>query len=335
MPLPSKILQPPITPVFMLSVDTEEEWSWEGDFPKPPFSTKNLEKIPEFQALCAQKGIKPTYFLDYAVADNSEFCDFFQKYLDDNLCDFGAHLHPWANPPITEDICEFNSHAINIEQYLFEDKMDLLTAKLKTTFGKHPFSYRSGRWGININHLRYLSKIGYRVDSSVRPFYRGEYFSYENAPTRPYIPYLGPPDGAENLADILEIPSTSGYTNSNFELSDKIHSMLATSLLRHLRPIGILWRLGLLRQVSVTPEGNECRDVIACIDASIKRGDSVINMFIHSSNLLPGCTPFVKTEKDKIKMMDTINRCASHMQDRYGAEMVYMREIPSTLGLDE
>jgi hypothetical protein len=99
-------------PVFIVTVDTEEEWDWHGDFPLPPFSTRNIQRIPVFQQLCESIGISPTYFVDYAVVDEPHNREILQRYFNKGECDIGAHLHPWCTPPVTEEICEHNSHAL-------------------------------------------------------------------------------------------------------------------------------------------------------------------------------------------------------------------------------
>lgn len=322
----------PSDPVFILTIDTEEEWDWSGKLPTPPFSTENIDQIPEFQKICQQIAIRPTYFVDYAVANNRHNVSIIKHFFDQGLCDFGAHLHPWANPPITEIVNDENSHAINLPDSLIEQKIATLTEKLEGVFGCHPYSYRAGRWGINSEHLKILWRHGYQVDSSIRPFYKDRYFAYNDAPTSPYFPGMSnaAPENGDRIG-ILEIPVTSGFTNANFEVCNVIHSKLSEKWLKHSRAIGILWRLGLLRKVTVTPEGNSYEDVRACIDASIKRGDNVINMFFHSSNLLPGKTPYVRNAKDKQKMLDCIMRSADHMRNKYDAKVLCMREIKQQL----
>jgi len=319
----------PEKPFFILTIDTEEEWDWSGDFPHPPFSTKNIEQIPKFQAFCHELGVLPTYFVDHAVASNSEHAAILRQYFEDGRCDIGAHLHPWANPPIEESINEANSHAINLPIDLFERKISILTQKLTDTFGQHPYSYRAGRWGVNSQHLKVLSENGYRVDSSVRPFYREQYFSYTSAPTTPYWPSMQDAlrEDNRNTCGILEIPVTSGYNLSNYELLDKVHTTLSAAPLNNLRLVGILWRLGLLRKTTITPEGTEPADVCRCIDSSIKRGDRIINMFFHSSDLLPGCTPYVQSETDKTRFMDVIKQCVEHVRKKYDGQMTTMRDI--------
>ena len=322
----------PDKPLFLLTVDTEEEWDWAGAFPRPPFSTKNIEQIAPFQAFCKELNIKPTYFVDYAVADHPEHAAMLNSYLLNGECDIGAHLHPWTTPPVDEVVNDVNSHAVNLPLSLFTKKMQSLTSKLEQVFGTHPYSYRAGRWGVNAQHLKVLTDLGYRVDSSVRPFYKDQAFSYESAPTRPYWPSsIDALALADECGGILEIPATNGYNFSNFELLDQIRTKLSIAPMNRLHLIGMLWRIGLMRQISVTPEGTNASDVCRCIDACIKRGDQIITMFFHSSDLLPGSTPYVRTEADKVRFMQLIQQCVEHVRRKHSASMTTMRDIREQL----
>ncbi len=332
MPPPAFHITLPEKPVFILTVDTEEEWDWANGFPKPPFSTHNIEEIPAFQAFCSELGVAPTYFVDHAVASNHEHALILKEHLDKGECDIGAHLHPWATPPLKETVNEFNSHAINLPLALFDRKISELTSKLTSVFGQHPYSYRSGRWGINAEHLGILQQHGYRVDSSVRPFYRDKNFSYASAPTGPYWPdSKNVLVSSKETSGVLEVPITSGYSHANFELLNRIHSSLSVAPWNRLRLVGALRHIGLIRQVTVTPEDTNAADVCQCIDASIKRGDRIITMFIHSSDLLPGCTPYVQTVADKVRFLKMIAHCVHHLRNKHDASMTTMRDIRKQL----
>ena len=318
----------PDRPVFLLTVDTEEEWDWRGKFPRPPFSTCNIDEIPEFQAFCGELDVRPTYFVDHAVADDPRHVASLGEFLQRGECDIGAHLHPWCTPPLEEEIGERNSHAVNLPLALFERKIATLTERLEAAFGCHPYSYRAGRWGVNGAHLAVLAKAGYRVDSSVRPFYADRDFSYSAARTSPYWPsFEDVLERDEAQEAILEVPVSSGYDRSPFERLDALHARLSTSPLNRLRLVGLLWRLGVMRKITVTPEGHDSADICRCIDAGIARGDQVINLFFHSSDLLPGCTPYVQNAADKRRFMDCLRRCVEHAREAHKVEFLTMREI--------
>lgn len=319
--------------LFVLTVDTEEEWDWFGELPRSPFSTENIKQIPEFQGICNSMGLSPTYLLDYAVIDNPINVDIFRHYLDEGLCDIGAHLHPWCTPPVIEEINAANSHAINLPLELFESKMRNLTDRLECELGRHPFSFRAGRWGMNGQQLKVLASLGYRVDTSVKPFFTDTYFSYSEAITRPYWPSFDQfltNDPSQN--SILEIPASGGFTHPAFELQEKIYKFLSRSPQNRLRGIGILWKLNLMRKVSISPEGQEISNICRCIDACIKRKDPVINMYLHSSDLLPGCgTPYVKNNDDKSQFLDCLRKTIEYVKVRHDVVFTTLREVPELL----
>lgn len=321
--------------LFLLTVDTEEEWNWNGELPKPPFSTQNIKHIPELQNLCAEFGVRPTYFVNHAVVDVALNVDILKKYFVSGECDIGAHLHPWSNPPVREQINDKYSHAINLDNSLVREKLEILTSRLQKEFGTHPFSFRAGRWGMNADHIKILASLGYRVDSSVQPYLSDTYFSYAKAktsPCRPSFQDLLTED--DNQTQILEVPASRGFTRPQFEILQKIHELCSVPPLRWFRLIGIMWQLKIMRKVAITAEDTDSSDVCKCIDAHISRGDTVINMYIHSSDLLPGGgTPYVTNETDKSQFMTNLRECLQYIQNHPQIECVVMRELPDKLGI--
>ncbi len=315
-------------PTIVITVDTEEEWDWTGPFPSAPYSTHNIQSIPKFQEFAESLQFAPTYFVDYAVAIEEENCETLKYYFDRGSCDIGAHMHPWCNPPLSEEMSAKNSHAVNLPVGLFEEKLKNLTELLTKRFSAHPLSFRSGRWGLNGELLEVLSKLGYKIDSSVRPFYEDKYFSYRKASTRPYWPSFGNILESDPMQrNILEVPTASGFNHKRFEMLDQLHEMLSSRLISRFRVIGILWKLGILRKITVTPEGQNWRDICRCIDMYVKRGDSVIGLFFHSSDLLAGNTEYVKNEADEQRFYETIRRTIDHVRTKHDANFCTMRQL--------
>ncbi|MBX2879333.1 MAG: polysaccharide deacetylase family protein [Granulosicoccus sp.] len=313
-------------PVFITTVDTEEEWDWSGDFPRPPFSTKNIQCLPEFQDFCQRIAIRPTYFVDHAVIEKPENQAILARYFSADTCDIGAHLHPWCTPPIDEEICDKNSHAVNLDLTLFRRKMVELTDGLAAAFGRHPTSFRSGRWGLNGKMLQVLAELGYKIDSSVRPYYSDTAFSYDGAMTVPYWPSFGNVLEPGEQREILEIPATSGYNHPNFESLDNWGRKLRREPIRRLKIVGILSKLGWFNKIALTPEDQTLKEMCRSIDVAVKRRDPVLNLFFHSSDLMPGNTEYVKTEADKVAFYDRIEQCVSHARNRYNAEFLTITE---------
>jgi hypothetical protein len=60
MPIPSTVL-------YSVTVDTEEEWDWNGDYPTTDLRLTNIACLPELQSICNRHRAAVTYFTNYAV----------------------------------------------------------------------------------------------------------------------------------------------------------------------------------------------------------------------------------------------------------------------------
>ncbi len=272
--------------LFVLSVDTEEEWDWRTPFPQENICVNNTLALPEFQQFCMKLGIRPTYFIDYAVAKNEISVDAIKKVIESNMCEVGAHLHPWCTPPLTVANGEFESHVVNLPIKLVEEKLVTLLEQLKQSFGKPINSFRTGRWGINAEVLQLLTKYGITIDSSVYPYYQNDFFSCEGAPTKPYWPNLSNPLLEGGQSKIFELPVSAGFNNKFFELSNKIHQCIVKKPFSLLHISGVLWHLNLLKKLYLSPELTSLDNMISLMKAQLKRNSSVIHMNLHSSSLI-------------------------------------------------
>jgi len=278
--------------LFVLSVDTEEEWDWKAEFPQYNVQVENIQAIQGFQQECNSIGIRPTYFVDYPVVDNSQCLEVLKSIDQLGQCEIGAHLHPWCNPPMTAKNDEFSSHVVNLPIDLVEQKLVNLLQELKGSFGKDILSFRTGRWGINSEVMRLLIKHGITVDSSVYPFYRNKYFNCDGAPVEPYWPDLSNPLKAQSAelqaqqSSIFEIPVSAGFNHVQFTLCDKIHKLSSTRVLSFLRIPGIMWQLKLLRKIYLSPELASASDMQTLIKVLLKRKAPIIHMNLHSSSLI-------------------------------------------------
>ncbi|OQY57609.1 MAG: hypothetical protein B6245_16080 [Desulfobacteraceae bacterium 4572_88] len=300
--------------LFVMTIDTEEEWDWSGDFPERDFSVQNTRNIPKFQEFCNNLGVKPTYFVDYAIISDPASAECLKVPFQRGKCEIGAHLHPWCNPPVEETVNQENSYIVNLPPELVKRKLINLTKKIEEAIGERPRSFRSGRWGMNEEILKLLADEGYTTDSCVFPFYADSTFSYYGAPDTPYWPDFENLKTRGTQRDIFEIPVSSGFNFKNFELSDKIHQFLSSDPWRHFRMIGILWRLGLFKKLQLSPELTNSSDMISCIQACLRRGHRIIHMFFHSSSLLQGGSPYVSNEADETRFYKSIEDVVHYMK---------------------
>ena len=275
------------TVLFVLSIDTEEEWDWSGPFPQQEFSVDNVCHLPEFQRLCDDLGIKPTYFVDYAVADNDQAAAILRAPLQADKCEIGAHLHPWCNPPYFGYIGEKESHVVNLPIEQVEQKLDKLVTRLQQQFGQLPRSFRTGRWGINDKVLQLLVKYNFTLDSSIYPFFQNEFFSCQGAPLRPYWPSLDNPlQEDKQQQQIFELPVTAGFNHRNFALCEKLYRAMEHPLLDWSHMIGVAWRTKLLRKSYLSPELYDVPTMLGLSKTALANQTPVLHMFMHSSSLI-------------------------------------------------
>lgn len=272
--------------LFILSIDTEEEWDWSGPFPQQDFNVNNIAKLADLQKMCDEIGIKPTYFVDYAVADNSASAEVIRSIVAGNRCEIGAHLHPWCNPPYFEYVGERESHVVNLPIEQVEQKLRALQSRLIEQFGQSPRSFRTGRWGIDGKIMSLLVKHGFKIDSSIYPFYQSKYYSCQGAPNFPYWPSLNNPLKADTQDDIFELPITAGFNHTNFELCEFFYRTLSHPAINWSRLIGIAWRTHLLRRIYLSPELFGVDEMLSLCRVAIKKDYPVLHMFMHSSSLI-------------------------------------------------
>lgn len=315
--------------LFVLSIDTEEEWDWSGPFPEEVISVNNVAQIPEFQQGLNRLGVSPTYMLDYAVIDNREARHTLQSLIKDNPgIEFGAHLHPWVNPPIVNTVAEADSHIVNLPIETVQRQIDTLKQSIAEFFGRAPTSFRSGRWGINNEILSYLIKSGFTVDSSVYPFYKNEWFNYEDTG---YLPgFLYPSSNRSNR--IFELPVTAGFNYKKFSCANATQKFLEKKPMSYLRPIGLLWQLGLLRKIYLSPELSTAGDMITLCKKALANNTPVIHMNLHSSSLLPGATSYVRDSKDKLRMIEKISQVVEFLNEHCEITMCTVSQAAELLG---
>jgi hypothetical protein len=318
--------------IFVLTVDTEEEWDWSGPFPQQVANVKNIDKLPAFNHICENLGIRPTYFVDYAVANNELAVDKMLTFTTKGHCEIGAHLHPWCNPPYFGEVGEAESHVINLPVEQVSQKLDLLLASLESGFGVKPKSFRTGRWGIDKNVMALLVKSGITVDSSVYPFYENEYFSCNGAPNLPYWPDLDNPLKQYDQKIIYELPVTVGFNRTNFELANSVHTAFAKPPLNWTRFNGLAWHSHLLRKIYLCPELSTPEDMLTLCEKVVDKDYPVLHMYMHSSSLLDNQVGLLGSEQNPFDYIsDAVTKVVTQLKSKYDIEFCTISEAADKL----
>jgi hypothetical protein len=286
---------------LVVSIDTEEEGLWGGHFDTHP-QTQNLRGLERFQRFCDEREVVPTYLIDAPVLADSWAVERLRKWQDSDRCEVGAHCHAWCNPPLDDcPVTEQSSYLCNLAESLQRQKLEWLTHRIELDFGRRPTSFRAGRYGLDHVGAKILSELGYSVDSSVLPFhdYRVQGGpNFMGATMHPYRVSMSNLLKTDPTGRLLEVPITAGYTHSGFVWRNFCRRVLTETPLRWLRLAGVLDRLNLLRRLKFSPEQAGIRDAQQLVDAVLAEGVGVIVLMFHSSSLLPGFSPYVKTPAD-------------------------------------
>ena len=180
--------------------------------------------------------------------------------------------------------------------------METLTDAIVAATGVRPTSYRAGRWGLSTAQIPILLALGYQADCSVTPgiSWRGEAGLREGGPdftTAPAAPYVLADDDLSRpgSSGLLEVPVTIVHTNAF------MRSVGAARLWyqRHQRSLPAraanrFWRIA---PQWFRPFPDMSADHLLAVYATADRVDlPVIQMMLHSSELLPGGSPSYATE---------------------------------------
>lgn len=280
---------------LIVTVDTEEEGLWGGNYPATGNTVRNIDHVGPFQSLCDEFGVQPTYLVTAPVVEEAKAIDGLAGIANDGRCEIGAHVHPWCNPPFDEKFAK-ETYLCNFPESLQHQKIEWLTDRISGRVGIRPTSFRAGRYGLDAVGLGLLEQLNYRVDSSVIPFtdyskQRGPDFTA--APFEPYFPAEDSLCREGKARDIVEVPVGVGYWSGDFRQRFDWQRATGRFPWNKLRIEGILDRLGFARRIKCSPEQASAAAMNRLVDRYVELGIPSLVMMFHSSSLLPGASPYV------------------------------------------
>jgi hypothetical protein len=277
---------------LIVVIDTEEEFNWSLDFSGQNTSVRSMRSIEKIQDLFDEYQIRPVYVVDYPIAFQADGYRPLKEIYASGRCLIGAHLHPWVNPPLEEEVNRLNSFPGNLPPSLEAAKLRILGDLIGERFGSRPVIYKAGRYGIGGNTADILEEQGYEVDLSVCPCMD---YSPEGGPDftkYPAVPYwFGKNNG------LLEIPFSVGFVGwLRFWVT--LHRLACRFPFDRLHLGGVLSRAGLLNRIWLSPEGYTLAENIALVRTLYRNGVRVFSFALHSPSVEPGNTPYVTSQSD-------------------------------------
>jgi glycosyltransferase involved in cell wall biosynthesis len=318
-------------PILIVVVDAEAEFDWDGPFLRTLVSVRNLSQQVVVQDIFDRLGVRPAFLVDYAVATRAEGYEPIRDLLRSGRCEIGAHLQPWENPPFAEELGVYTSFNHNLPAWLQKEKLRRLTDAIVDSFDIRPVAYRAGRYGVGDEIAPILSSLGYRIDLSVL---HGHDLRRRHGPDfrRTFEgPYWF---GADR--DLLEIPLTTGFSGVLAPGRTPVSNATLYNLLCAPGPTkwhlpGVLARLGLLERMTLTPEGMSVGELKRLTRLLLRRGQRVFTFSYHSSSLLPGYTPYVRTSADLDRMIRTMEEYLHYFIEEVGGVAMTPMELRAML----
>jgi hypothetical protein len=309
----------------MVGVDTEadDQWTLEG---RKRLSVENARALPRLQTVCDAFGVRPSYLVTHEMATREPARSILRDLATSGRCEIGAHLHPWSSPPYREEDLA-GRYPSQLDDASLEAQLSELTLAIEASLGVKPRSYRAGRHGFDTRSLRILEKLGYLVDTSVDPLFnetRKGGPSFAGAPVSPYWPSHEDVRIA-GKSPVLEIPVSSATSPW---LPKTIESRFASMPAIPWR--GYFKRLG-LRPVWLRPSYSSVEDAKALASSLVARGVPTLNMLFHSSELVPGGSPYNRSEGDVDAFFARLESVFEHVMKRLEARGVTYAEAAAVL----
>ena len=322
-------------PLLLLTIDVEEDmpgWRIERNI-----SVSNVAALPRLAELCRELGMRPTYLCTHPVVTDPAAVTILRRLAERGDCEIGTHMHPWNTPPfngvpgrVTDE------HATTFYQFelgprRFAEKLAVLHEAVGRVARRPPVSYRAGRFGIDSATLAVLLEFGYEVDSSITPL--EEHMDDEGPDFRsaPQYPYRPSEEQVTMLGDmpIVEVPVSVALTRHVPDLLMQAYVYLPKAS----RMRGLLSRdyLRIIDFAWLYPARFDLDLMTKAANTLMNDGNPVLNVFLHSSELVPGTSGRVQTDEQAAEVYTRLRGILRHCLDEFDAAPATLREAAREL----
>lgn len=316
---------------IVITIDVEED-NW-GEYTTDGYSLENIKKIQKIQKIFDRFNVKPTYLINYPVATDEFAVDMFRSLWAEGKCEIGAHCHPWNTPPFEEELGCYNSILCNLPEELQYRKLKVLKNTICENLGIIPVSFRAGRWAFNNSVARSLYNLGFKIDTSVTPYTEwSEWHGMDYSNCTPY-PYHFSFDNifkpSEN-GELLQVPASIGFLQKNYARCNWLFKLTDSWIMKKVHLRGVLSRLKILNKVFLSPEMSTGQEMIDLAERMKSLGFPILNLFFHSTTLLPGCSPFVNNSEEKELFLQNITQFLEYVTNE-GIESTLLKDAQSNI----
>ena len=307
----------PPRPVLLVGIDTEGDNQWDAAA-RHHQTFENIYALDRLHAFFERHDVRPTYAVTHPVATDSRSGDVLAGLLARGTCEVGAHHHAWETPPCDPADIDRHPYALWLPLPQFDAQLASLTAAIAAATGTRPVSYRSGRFGFSASHVSSLERAGYLVDSSVAPLFFEAHKRGPDFVGAPLTPYFLSYDNATRpgSSGLLELPISAAL---NRRLPAKVQEWYGRApwpyqtrrALRLLHIAHVRW---------LRPSYSSADDMMALARQITARRIPILNLLFHSSEAIPGGSPYNRSPGDVDAFYDRLGRFLSFATGHLGAE---------------
>lgn len=282
---------------FIITVDTEGDNLWE--YKGGAIGTRNAGFVQRFQTLCERYGFKPVYLTNWEMANDQEFMAFCKETAKAGQCEIGLHVHAWNNPPEYELPNRYGGNAYLVEypENIMREKLQSTLTLLKEATEFDIVSHRAGRWAMNNTYFRLLGELGIKVDCSYTPgisWLNSRGYSIEGGSD-----YTSVPNYTHKVHGILEVPMTIRHIRHMSQGS------IAHRCKTALRGETVWMRPAVSNVAQMKTIIRQCNRENGC---------DYVEFMIHSSELMPGGSPYFPTDRAVEGLYDNMSRVFEYAQ---------------------
>ena len=297
----------------VVSLDVEEEGLFSGRYAAAGCTAHNVSLLPRLAPLTRELGFPLSLLCTHAVFVNPEARVTLARMRDSLGAEIGAHFHHWSTPPAGPEA----------SPPIPTDQLDpgLLRARLRTLLragqdfqGEPLRAFRMGRWDLKAAIRPLLAEEGLRVDSSVCPLR-----AFTNGPDH----FLAPADPYWTEDGLLEAPITQVALHP--WLPPALHAIARGLPKQHGQRLLDSFRFW--GAFSANPVWHSATVMRLAARWHVARGGKVICLFWHSSEMMPGASPHIKTQADADALLARIFDFLRWLKQSYSAQGVTLASL--------
>lgn len=295
--------------LFVITIDVEPDCRYDWKYSSPLTFKGVSEGISKrLHPLFNKHHFPPTYLINNVVLEDEASCRIFRNL--PGTFELGTHLHPEFIAPEKkifdyagkkgEANCCFLSPDVEFA------KIENITKLFEERFQYSPLSFRAGRFSAGPNTIKSIESLGYHVDTSVTPHVnwndrtREQPVDFSSFPEQPYFIKAGSMREQDLNGRILQVPVT---------ISER-----KVSLLKELKRtyFGLRHTIMRKRPLWLRPVFSTFDNFASIINEYSYRYQAneliVFNMMFHNVEVMPGLSPYTRTEADCTKYLNSLER---------------------------